>query len=148
MEQDLKLRGLSPATIRNYLLYCSNFALFYKRSPEKLGSVEVRDFLLHQIQVEPAGPHELTPSPTIHDAKPCGRPNGHVEASGRALNFGRFCVNIHDAALPIDHRGRNALAPAQTLGNPSPSFAPHCTHDQSRDYPAAGPPTQNLLEQS
>ena len=34
MEQDLKLRGFSPATIRNYLLYCRNFAAFFMRSPE------------------------------------------------------------------------------------------------------------------
>jgi hypothetical protein len=26
MEQDLKLKGVSPATIRNYLLYCRKFA--------------------------------------------------------------------------------------------------------------------------
>ena len=29
MEQDLKLKGLSPATIRNYLLECRKFAGFY-----------------------------------------------------------------------------------------------------------------------
>src|SRR5882724_8572346 len=52
MEQDLKLRGLSPATIRNYLLYCRKFAAFYMRSPEELGAAEVRAFLLHQIEVE------------------------------------------------------------------------------------------------
>jgi hypothetical protein len=28
MEQGLKLRGLSPSTIRNYLLYCGKFAAF------------------------------------------------------------------------------------------------------------------------
>jgi integrase len=52
MEQDLKLRGLSPATIRNYLLYCRKFAAFYMRSPEELGAPEVRAFLLHQIEVD------------------------------------------------------------------------------------------------
>jgi hypothetical protein len=34
MEQDLKLRGLSPATSRNYLLYCRHrltFLAFRKR---------------------------------------------------------------------------------------------------------------------
>jgi hypothetical protein len=29
MEQDLKLRGVSPATIRNYLLYGRKFAAFF-----------------------------------------------------------------------------------------------------------------------
>jgi integrase/recombinase XerD len=52
MEQDLKLRGLSPATIRNYLLYCRKLAAFYMRSPEELGELEVRAFLLQQIEVE------------------------------------------------------------------------------------------------
>ena len=52
MEQDLKLKGVSPATIRNYLLYCRKFAAFYMRSPEELGATEVRAFLLHQIEVE------------------------------------------------------------------------------------------------
>ena len=52
MEQDLKLRGFSPATIRNYLLYCRNFVAFFMRSPEELGIADVRAFLLHQIEVE------------------------------------------------------------------------------------------------
>jgi integrase/recombinase XerD len=52
MEQDLKLKGLSPATIRNYLLYCRKFAAFYMRSPQELGEAEVRAFLLQQIEVE------------------------------------------------------------------------------------------------
>jgi integrase/recombinase XerD len=52
MEQDLKLKRVSPATIRNYLLYCRKFAAFFMRSPEELGAAEVRAFLLHQIEVE------------------------------------------------------------------------------------------------
>jgi len=52
MKQDLKLKGLSPATIRNYLLYCRKFAGFYRRSPEELGAAEVRAFLMHQIEVD------------------------------------------------------------------------------------------------
>src|SRR5262245_10034919 len=52
MEEDLKLRGLSPSTRRIYLLYCRKFAAFYQRSPEELGEAEIRRFLLHQIQVD------------------------------------------------------------------------------------------------
>jgi integrase/recombinase XerD len=52
MEQDLKLKGVSPATIRNYLLYCRKFAAFFMRSPGELGAAEVRAFLVHQIEVE------------------------------------------------------------------------------------------------
>lgn len=52
MEQDLILRKLSPATRRNYLLYCRKFAGHYGRSPEELGEAEIRAFLLYLIQVE------------------------------------------------------------------------------------------------
>src|SRR3954451_3988530 len=52
MEEDLKLKGYSPSTRRNYLLYCRKFAAHYRRSPRELGEEEIRQFLLHQIQVE------------------------------------------------------------------------------------------------
>jgi len=55
MEKDLILRNLSPATRRNYLLYCRKFARFYRRSPAELGEQEVRKFLLHLIEVEGVG---------------------------------------------------------------------------------------------
>jgi site-specific recombinase XerD len=51
MEQDLILRRLRPATRRNYLFYCQQFAAFFRRSPEQLGEPEIRAFLLHHIQV-------------------------------------------------------------------------------------------------
>jgi hypothetical protein len=50
MEQDLKLKGLSPAAIRNYLLYCRKFAAFYMRSSEELGASAIRAFLLHEVE--------------------------------------------------------------------------------------------------
>jgi len=52
MEQDLVLKGFSPATRRNYLLYGRKFAAHYRRSPEELGETEIRSFLLHLIQIE------------------------------------------------------------------------------------------------
>jgi integrase/recombinase XerD len=52
MEQDLILRKLSPATRRNYLLYCRKFATHYRRSPEELGETEIREYLLSLIQAE------------------------------------------------------------------------------------------------
>jgi len=51
MEQDLILRKLSPATRRNYLLYCRKFAAHYGRSPEELSEAEIRVYLLYLIQV-------------------------------------------------------------------------------------------------
>ena len=55
MEQDLILRGLRPATRRNYLIYCRKFAAFFKRSPEELGEAEIRQFLLYHIEVQQRG---------------------------------------------------------------------------------------------
>lgn len=52
MEQDLVLKGFSPATRRNYLLYARRLAIHYWRSPEELGETEIRQFLMHQIQIE------------------------------------------------------------------------------------------------
>ena len=54
MEQDLILRRLRPATRRNYLFYCQQFAAFFRRSPEQLGEPEIRQFLLHHIEVRRA----------------------------------------------------------------------------------------------
>jgi integrase/recombinase XerD len=52
MEQDLILKGYSPATRRNYLLYARRLAIHYRRSPEELGEPEIRQFLLHLILIE------------------------------------------------------------------------------------------------
>lgn len=52
MEQDLNLRKLSPATRRNYLLYCRKFTAHFGCSPEQLGETEIREYLLHLLQVE------------------------------------------------------------------------------------------------
>ena len=52
MAQDLVLRNLSPATARNYLLYGRKFAAFFGRSPAEYGEAEVRQFLLHGIEVQ------------------------------------------------------------------------------------------------
>jgi len=52
MEEDLRLKNLSPATRKNYLCYCRKFAAHYRRSPEELGETEVREFLLHALQIE------------------------------------------------------------------------------------------------
>jgi hypothetical protein len=52
MAQDLVLRNLSPATRRNYLLYCRKFAAFYRRSPAELDEADIRAFLLDCIEVQ------------------------------------------------------------------------------------------------
>src|SRR4051794_32854494 len=52
MAEDLRLRNFSPATRRNYLLYARKFVAFFMRSPEELGEPEIRQFLLHQIEIK------------------------------------------------------------------------------------------------
>lgn len=50
MEEELTVRGYSPATIRAYLGAVRNFARFHGRSPEQMGAEEVRAYLLHMTQ--------------------------------------------------------------------------------------------------
>jgi integrase/recombinase XerD len=52
MAEDLRLRNFSPTTQRNYLCYARRFAAFFMRSPEELSEAEIRQFLLHQIEVK------------------------------------------------------------------------------------------------
>jgi integrase/recombinase XerD len=52
MAEDLRLRNFSPATRRNYLIYARKFVAFFMRSPEELGEAEIRQFLLHQLEVK------------------------------------------------------------------------------------------------
>jgi integrase/recombinase XerD len=52
MAEDLTLRNFSPATRRNYLLYARKFVAFFMRSPEDMGEPEIRQFLLHQLEVK------------------------------------------------------------------------------------------------
>jgi site-specific recombinase XerD len=52
MEEDLKLRNVSPATRKVYLLYARKFVAHYGRPPTELGAEDVRQWLLHLMQVE------------------------------------------------------------------------------------------------
>jgi integrase/recombinase XerD len=56
MAQDLILRGLRPTTRRIYLLYCREFAAFFRRSPAELGEAEIRQFLLQAIEQKRRSP--------------------------------------------------------------------------------------------
>lgn len=47
MEEELRLRGYSPVTIKAYVGAVRNFALFHGRSPDQMGAEEVRAYLLH-----------------------------------------------------------------------------------------------------
>ena len=52
MVEDLKLKGLSPATQNVYLTYCRKFAVHFRCCPTKLGEAEIRQFLMHALQIE------------------------------------------------------------------------------------------------
>jgi len=47
MKADLELTGAAPGTINAYLGCCRRFAVHFSKSPAKMGSVEIRDYLLH-----------------------------------------------------------------------------------------------------
>lgn len=51
MHDELVLRGLRPTTVLNYLLCAKVFVRHYRRPPEDMGRDEVRDFLLHLVQI-------------------------------------------------------------------------------------------------
>jgi len=52
MEQDLKLKNLSPATRKIYLIYARKFVAHYGLPPTELGEREIRLYLLHLMEVE------------------------------------------------------------------------------------------------
>jgi site-specific recombinase XerD len=50
MEADLKIGGYSPSTRKIYLLYARSFVAYFRRSPETMGTDEVRVYLLHLVE--------------------------------------------------------------------------------------------------
>lgn len=47
MEEELRLRNYSPATIKAYVAAVKNFSLYHHRSPDQMGAEEVRAYLLY-----------------------------------------------------------------------------------------------------
>jgi len=77
MAQDLVLRNLSPATRRNYLLYCRKFAAFCRCSPAELGEADIRKFLVHCIEVQRlsyAAYRRSMPPSSSSTPSPCNAP--------------------------------------------------------------------------
>lgn len=50
MEEELRLRGMSERTVEAYVGIVRRFALHYGRSPDRLGTEEVRAYLVHLIE--------------------------------------------------------------------------------------------------
>ena len=53
---EMELRGMAPATKKSYLACCRLFAAYFMKSPEHLGTEEVKTFLLHLVRERQAGP--------------------------------------------------------------------------------------------
>lgn len=56
MKEDLALRAYRPSTMSEYVRCAAVFALHFKRSPAAMGEREVREFLLHLINVKKMKP--------------------------------------------------------------------------------------------
>jgi site-specific recombinase XerD len=52
MIDEMQLRNFSPKTIQCYVETVARFARYFNKSPDKLGSEEVRTYLLHLVQVK------------------------------------------------------------------------------------------------
>jgi site-specific recombinase XerD len=50
MEEDLELKGVSPATRRTYLYCAAAFVRHHGKSPQQMGREQVRDYLLHLLE--------------------------------------------------------------------------------------------------
>ncbi len=56
MIADLHLRNYARSTEQEYIRCANNFAEHFGRSPEKMGADEIREFLLHLIEVRKVSP--------------------------------------------------------------------------------------------
>jgi integrase/recombinase XerD len=56
---EMELRGMAPATKKSYLACYRLFAAHFMKSPEQLGTEEVKAFLLHLVRERKVGPSTL-----------------------------------------------------------------------------------------
>jgi hypothetical protein len=63
MTEDMRVRNLSPLTIKLYIDAVVKFSKFFNKSPALLGPEEVRTYQLYLInQKKPRGPLSILPS--------------------------------------------------------------------------------------
>jgi len=53
---ELDLRGMAAATKKSYLVCCRAFVAHFRKSPEELGTDDIKAFLLHLVRERKAGP--------------------------------------------------------------------------------------------
>ena len=56
MREDLALAGFAPATHRAYLQCARHFAQHFHRSPAEMGEGEIREYIVHLVQVKKVKP--------------------------------------------------------------------------------------------
>jgi site-specific recombinase XerD len=56
---EMELRGMAPATKKSYLVCCRVFVAYFMKSPEQLGTDEVKAFLLHLLRERKVGPSTM-----------------------------------------------------------------------------------------
>jgi len=56
MIEEMDLRGMAPATKKSYLTCCRAFVAHFMKSPEQLGTEDLKTFLLHLVRERKAGP--------------------------------------------------------------------------------------------
>lgn len=94
MEEELKLRGYSPATIKAYIGAVKNFAAFQHRPPDEMGAEEVRAYLLYLTEER-----KLSPS-TINQTL-AGIRFFYVSVLGRPCEVGHVVCQKRRRKLPV-----------------------------------------------
>ena len=104
MEQDLKLKNVSPATRKIHLMYARKFVAHYGRPPTELGDRQIRLYLLHLIEVEDVshGTYRQCLNGTFPHPVPHVR-GSHGAGSPRRTQGGRYAPSCVPAAASHIH---------------------------------------------
>jgi integrase/recombinase XerD len=94
MEEDLRLRNYSPATIKSYVGHVKNFSLFHHRSPDQMGAEEVRAYLLYLVDEK-----KLSPA-TVNQAH-AGIRFLYVHVLGQPCEVGHVVYQKRKRKLPM-----------------------------------------------
>lgn len=94
MLEDMQMRNFSPHTQEAYIRAVAQLALYYKRSPDQLGTEEVRAYLLHLINE-----HHVAPS-TFNQVRCAPRFFYHVTL-GRDWALDRIVCQKEEKKLPV-----------------------------------------------